>query len=65
MDFQGLMYGCLEMEKAVLKILLKIPDSFVGKLNFPASVKEVPASCSVPGAGDTNSQYFVFSSAMS
>lgn len=55
------MYGCLEMKKAVLKT----PNSFVVKLNFPASGKEVPTSCSVPGAGDMKAEYFVFSSAMS
>lgn len=61
MDLWELTYGCLEMEKA----LLKISDSFSVKLDFTASGKEVPASCSVSGVGDINLWYFVFSSGMS
>lgn len=61
MDLWELMYGCLEIEKAALRI----SDSFVVKLDFPASGKEVPASCSVPGVCDMNSWYFVCSSAVS
>lgn len=59
MDLWELTYGCLEMEKAVLRILA----SFAVKLYFPASGKEVTASCSVPGVGDMSSRYFVFGSA--
>lgn len=51
------MYGCLEIEKTVVGI----PHSIVVKLDFPASGKEVPVSCSVAGIGDTNPWCFVFS----
>lgn len=53
-------YGCLERRRLTNPVV-RIPDSFVVKLDFPASGEVVPFSCSAAGVGDTNSWYFVFS----